>query len=137
MKHAFPVLLILTVLLVGIGEWKLIHEASASLEREMTTEVEFTSEVIHMGEISIDSLPHAVFEIKNSGEIPLIIKAVEPSCSCTSVEWNKRPIAPGQKENINIRFEPFSPGKFSKTISVYCNTAKEVHILKFDGYTKE
>lgn len=137
MKKLFPVFLILIVITIGGAEWMLIREAANSLEKEATTEIKFVQEIIHLGEVKLDSCKNAIFELKNTGEIPLIIKAAEPSCGCVSVEWNRRPIAPDQTSNISIRFEPFSIGKFSKSVSVYCNTRQEVHILKFDGYVKE
>lgn len=136
MKKLFPVILISIVITIGGAEWMLIREASDSLEKEATTEVKFAQEIIHLGEVKLDSCMNANFEIKNTGRIPLIIKAAEPSCGCTLVEWNRRPIDPDQTSKINIRFEPFFVGKFSKSISVYCNTKQEVHILKFDGYVK-
>lgn len=93
--------------------------------------------IIHLGEVNIDSCRYAEFEVKNTGDVPLIIKAAEPSCGCTIVKWDRHPIAPEQTSKINIRFEPFSIGKFSKSVLIYCNTKQEVHTLKFDGYVKE
>lgn len=137
MRKLLPIILILTVIIIGGAEWLLIHEAYGSLEEEVLTEVRFAKEVIQLGEVSIDSCKHAEFEIKNTGCVPLIIKAAEPSCGCTSVKWDRSPIAPDQTSKISFRFEPFSVGKFSKSVSIYCNTKQEVYTLKFNGYVKE
>ncbi|MCM1029819.1 MAG: DUF1573 domain-containing protein [Oscillibacter sp.] len=137
MKKLLPAILILAVIIISGVEWMLIHKVYGSLEKEALTEVRFTDKIIHLGEVSLDSCKHAEFEIKNTGRVPLLIKAVEPSCGCTSVKWNRHPIEPEQTGKISIRFEPFSIGKFSKSVLLYCNTKQEVHTLKFDGYVKE
>src|SRR5688572_19740233 len=36
------------------------------------------------------------YEIKNTGDAPLILFEAEVSCSCTSVEFSKEPLAPGK-----------------------------------------
>ncbi len=137
MKKLLPVFLIFTVIIISGAEWMLIHEAYSSLENENLTEVRFTEKIIHLGEVNIDSCRYAEFEVKNTGDVPLIIKAAEPSCGCTIAKWDRHPIAPEQTSKINIRFEPFSIGKFSKSVLIYCNTKQEVYTLKFDGYVKE
>ncbi len=43
--------------------------------------------------------------IRNAGEEPLVIKNVNTSCGCTSVEYEKRPIAPGREGNFSLRFD--------------------------------
>lgn len=137
MKKLLSLFLVVTVIIIiGVG-WILIHEAYGSIEKEALTEVRIAEEIIHMGEVNIDSCKQAEFEIKNTGRVPLLIKAAEASCGCTSVQWNRRPIEPEQTSKIRIWFEPFSVGKFSKSVSIYCNTRQEVHTLKFDGYVKE
>ena len=43
--------------------------------------------------------------LRNTGEEPLVIKNVNTSCGCTSVEYEKQPIAPGQEGNLSLRFD--------------------------------
>ena len=45
------------------------------------------------------------FEFINSGNQPAIITEAKVECSCTSVEFPKQPIAPGQSEKIIVRFD--------------------------------
>lgn len=137
MKRLLPLLLFTTVIILIGAEWMFIHRTDGAPKKEALTEVRIAEEVIHMGEVKMDSCRQAEFEIKNTGRAPLIIKAAEASCGCTSVKWDRRPIGPEQTGKISVRFEPYSAGKFNKSVVLYCNTREEVHILKFDGYVKE
>ena len=69
-----------------------------------------------------DGKVSTTFVVKNTGEAPLVITRVIASCGCTTPEWTKEPIAPGQTGDIKITYDPKGrPGPFSKTISVYSN----------------
>ena len=137
MKRLLPRFLIITVITLIGAAWMLSRQANGTPEKEALTEVRIAEEIIHMGEVKIDSCKQAEFEVKNTGRVPLIIKAAEASCGCTSVKWERRPIEPEQTGKISIRFEPYSTGKFNKSVVLYCNTGQEVHTLRFDGYVKE
>ncbi len=43
--------------------------------------------------------------LRNAGEEPLVIKRVDTSCGCTSVEYEKQPIVPGGEGNFSLRFD--------------------------------
>lgn len=77
------------------------------------------------------------FEIKNTGDQPLVITRVIASCGCTTPEWTKEPIAPGKSGTIAITFDPaHRPGTFSKTVSVYSNGKTGSFILTIRGDVK-
>ena len=44
-----------------------------------------------------DGLASHTFEIKNTGDGPLVITRVTASCGCTQPEWTKEPVAPGKR----------------------------------------
>ncbi|MGD9977198.1 MAG: DUF1573 domain-containing protein [Bacteroidales bacterium] len=74
------------------------------------------------------------FEFTNAGSSPLIIQRVSSSCGCTTPEWSKEPIAPGKGGKIKVGYNPKGrPGPFSKTISVYSNSAQNVVVLQISG----
>lgn len=59
------------------------------------------------------------FAFKNSGDAPLVIVSAVASCGCTSPEYPRQPIAPGEKGVIKVTYNPAGrPGEFSKTITV-------------------
>jgi hypothetical protein len=66
------------------------------------------------------------FSIKNTGNIPLIIKDIQPECGCTRSEWTTQPIAPGTVGNIRAIFNPAGrPGVFRKAITLVTNSEIE------------
>lgn len=74
------------------------------------------------------------FEFSNTGNEPLVITNVRPSCGCTSSDYTKEPIAPGGKGYVSATFNPLRrPGKFSKTITVTSNATPPTTVLRFTG----
>ncbi len=62
------------------------------------------------------------FEFTNSGNQPLIIVDVKPSCSCTNVDWDKHPILPGQKGKITLGVKTSElTGVFNKGVYIQSN----------------
>ncbi|MDR2775009.1 MAG: DUF1573 domain-containing protein [Tannerella sp.] len=71
----------------------------------------------------IDGPVTYTFKIKNEGEKALVVTKVVASCGCTSPDWTKEPIAPGQTGEIKVTYDPTNRqgGPFTKTVSVYSN----------------
>ncbi|MDR1601766.1 MAG: DUF1573 domain-containing protein [Tannerella sp.] len=109
------VLFILTVILFTAGI------VSAQQKEAAITVVDSTS--YDFGNINeADGPASYTFTVMNSGELPLVISRVVPSCGCTTPDWTKEPIAPGKTGDIKVTFNPQGrPGKFVKTINVYSN----------------
>ena len=61
------------------------------------------------------------FEFSNPGKTPLVINDVKTSCGCTIPEWPKKPVKPGNKGEIKVKYDATFPGAFNKTITVYFN----------------
>lgn len=83
-----------------------------------------------------DGMAYHSFEFKNNGQAPLIIKKVEASCGCTTPEWPKSPIGPGQTGVIKVGYNPAGrPNKFSKSITVHSNaTTNPTTVLQITGF---
>ncbi len=43
--------------------------------------------------------------LRNTGTEPLVIKDISTSCGCTQVEYDKKPIAPGDEGSFSFRFD--------------------------------
>ncbi len=43
--------------------------------------------------------------LRNTGSEPLVIKKITTSCGCTSVEYEKQPVAPGAEGSFSFRFD--------------------------------
>jgi hypothetical protein len=64
----------------------------------------------------------SVFVYTNIGKKPLVVTQVKPSCGCTTSDYTKDSIAPGQSGYIRILFNPQGYSSvFSKSIKVTSN----------------
>ena len=79
------------------------------------------------------AVTHA-FVFTNAGNEPLILADVQASCGCTTPEWSREPVAPGEKGVVTAEYNPRNrPGAFSKTISVASNDPQGTHALYIKG----
>ena len=62
------------------------------------------------------------FSYTNTGTAPLAIVTVSASCGCTKPEFDAKPLAPGKKAKIKVRFTPEGTrGEFSRKVTVRTN----------------
>jgi hypothetical protein len=74
------------------------------------------------------------FAFANTGEGPLVISNISASCGCTTPEWPKEPIAPGEESNITVRFNTTGkPGQQNKTVTITANTEPSTIELHLKG----
>jgi hypothetical protein len=108
--------------------------ASDSIATKALTSIAFADTVHEFGTIKEGEKVSYIFKYKNTGDNPLILEDVRPSCGCTLPEWTKDPIAPGAEGIIKVVYNSEGrPGEFHKTITVIANTAAEVVLLKIQG----
>ena len=85
------------------------------------------------GKIEEGQKLEVAFRFKNTGDKPLVIERVQPSCGCTVAEQSTEPIAPGGEGQIKASFN--SQGRTGinhKTLYVYANTkGTRSHSLQF------
>ncbi|MBX2922885.1 MAG: DUF1573 domain-containing protein [Chitinophagaceae bacterium] len=97
------------------------------------TRIQWIDSALNKGSINEGEKLEIVYRFKNTGEKPLIIKDVKPSCGCTVAERPEQPIAPGQEGAIKAAFDSHNkPGPNHKTITVTANTQQETYHLSFD-----
>lgn len=80
--------------------------------------------VKNVGKIARGEVIHVSFDIKNTGEYPLVFSDVSGSCSCTATDWPKDPIAPGDVATIkaDVKTENFSEGAVTRSVTILANT---------------
>lgn len=78
-----------------------------------------------------------VFEFTNEGATPLVVSKVRASCGCTTPNWTKTPIEPGQKGNITVTYNPMGRqgGPWQKSITVTSNATTPTTRLIIKGNT--
>jgi hypothetical protein len=99
--------------------------AGASVQKDTAnfTTIQWIDSVKDFGKIEEGQKLEVSFRFKNTGDKPLIIERVQPSCGCTVAEQSKDPIAPGAEGQIKASFN--SEGRAGinhKTLFVYANT---------------
>ncbi|NCX95047.1 MAG: DUF1573 domain-containing protein, partial [Chitinophagia bacterium] len=79
-------------------------------------------ETYDFGTIEIGPEAPHTFEFTNVGNQPLFVTGVTPSCGCTHVDWDKQPIAPGQKGHISLNLiTTEQKGFFKKEVYIQTN----------------
>ena len=70
------------------------------------------------------------FMFTNNGKNPLRILSVKPSCGCTTPDWTKDEIKPGNQGYIIAEYNPKGrPGVFRKSLSIVTNDNQRVLIF--------
>ena len=61
------------------------------------------------------------FIFYNTGDEPLLITHVKSGCSCTVPSYSKDTIFPGERGEINAKYNTKKPGKFNRPLTVFSN----------------
>ena len=89
--------------------------------QESGPSISFSSLIIDYGEIDKGSDGIRTFEFTNTGTQPLVIAKVYSSCGCTIPKKPDAPIAPGEKGEIQVKYDTNRVGPIRKTITVNSN----------------
>ena len=126
MKKALLSLVVLFVASVAMN--------TAVAQIETGAKIEFTKDTHDYGTVKYSADGTCTFEVKNTGNEPLIISTAKGSCGCTVPEWPKEPIAPGAKGTITVKDDTKRPGAINKTVTVTSNAVNEpTKVLRIKG----
>ena len=74
------------------------------------------------------------YDIRNAGNAPLIITDVEIACSCTTVDFPKQPLLPGQNARVIVSFNTQTVyGRQDRVVYLNSNDPKGPHKLRYKG----
>lgn len=100
---------------------------------KINTSIEWMDSVKNYGNINEGQKLAVSFKFKNSGNKPLVIESVKPSCGCTVADYPKEPIAPGGEGEITGEFDSKGrEGLQHKELTVTANTDKVQHSIYFE-----
>jgi hypothetical protein len=78
-----------------------------------------------------DKVSHT-YKVVNTGEVPLIIQDVKPTCGCTAPDWTRTPIPPGGEGFVKAEFDSQGkPNMQNKFVTVMANTWPKTTKLSF------
>lgn len=94
---------------------------TVAVGNKTTIEIE---EVFNAGEVLKGEKIHAVFNMKNTGDYPLVVADIKGSCTCTVVDKPEEPIMPGDTYIIkaDVDTDKTGSGAIVKNVSVVANT---------------
>ena len=86
------------------------------------------------GTIQQGDNPEFTFTFTNTGTEPMIISNAKGSCGCTVPQWPKEPIAPGESNEIYVKFNSKNKkGSQNKTVTITANTTPPTTKLRVTG----
>lgn len=121
---------LLTALLLVVGLAMTFAQAKIAFEKVN----------INLGTFSeTDPVQKCVFNFTNTGDKPLVINQAFAACGCTTPDYTKTPIKPGEKGVVTVKYNGKGkfPGHFKKTITIRTNGVPEMTRLYIEGVMTE
>ncbi len=100
------------------------------------TTIQWLDTAVNFGPRKMGEVVNINFRCKNTGDKPLYLIYVRPSCGCTVADYTKEPIAPGQEGKVDAQFDTKKshPGDVHKLIFVTANNSNHAPgTLAFSG----
>jgi P pilus assembly chaperone PapD len=106
---------------------------AASLGASAQPQLTVTRELQNVGDVMFQQPKSISFEIKNSGNEALVLKAVNMPCGCLQASWPQEAIHPGKTAKIELLFDAALLGTFQKEVEIYSNASDEPTYLTVLG----
>ena len=97
------------------------------------TKVDIGKTSVSLGHFDWKKEQKTTFVLTNAGNKPLVVEHVNTSCGCTSVDYSKELVQPGNETVLNVTYKAEHPEYFDKTITVYCNVETSPIVLRITG----
>ncbi|HAD21597.1 MAG TPA: hypothetical protein DCF87_05735 [Opitutae bacterium] len=121
----FVLLLLLTSILSSCGSkttFEIVEDEFGGAQKEL-------------GSHNVGDSLSILYTVNNTGENNLLIKRVEPGCSCTVGTFTEDPIEPGQSGEIMLNYNVvLDNDSFQKPAEVFANVEGGMFEISFRGY---
>jgi len=115
--------IVFTLLLAACGQKPQEKANNKTQSGEAPPAIEFEQVYYDFGSLRQGERVSYIFEFKNTGGSPLLIKDAFASCGCTVPQYDKEPIAPGDKGSVEVIFDSSGRrGNQYKTVIIRTNT---------------
>jgi len=137
MKYAFLFILIASLAATSCNNTDKKPKDVSAIMRDTAqfTNIKWKDTAFDFGARKMGDIVNLTFVCTNTGNKPLYLYEVHPSCGCTLVDYSKAPIAPGQTGKIDAQFDTKKShsAQVHKTIFVHTNTDDPARYLSFSG----
>ena len=101
---------------------KQITGKESQTKNMLKTTAEAIQTEIDFGTFDKSEIKEATFEIKNTGDNPLVIVDVSTTCGCTAATYDKRPAKSGETLRVGIKMTPKDTGFFDEVVTIKYNS---------------
>ena len=127
--------MLLTACNQGTGSAKATDSAATAAAAPV---MKFDNDSHDFGKIQQGDKVNYKFNFTNTGKTPLIISSAVASCGCTTPDWPKGPIKPGEGGLINVTFNSMGKkGLQDKMITITANTNPPQNVVHLIGEVLE
>ena len=127
--------MLLTACNQGQGSAKATDSAATAAAAPV---MKFDNDSHDFGKIQEGDKVNYKFNFTNTGKTPLIISSAVASCGCTTPDWPKGPIKPGEGGLINVTFNSMGKkGLQDKMITITANTNPPKNVVHLIGEVLE
>ncbi|MDN3204882.1 DUF1573 domain-containing protein [Algoriphagus sediminis] len=109
-------------------------QASQPADPSSLGQFEFSEMEYNFGTIQEGEVIEHIFNFTNNGQAPLVISNITASCGCTSPDWTKTPVNPGEDGFVKVVFNSRAKsGSQAPTVTIQANTNPTVTRLRMRG----
>jgi len=110
----------------------------AQMEKDTAhyTTIQWLDSMKNFGTAKYGDKVNIEYTFKNTGDKPLYLLDVRPTCGCTIADYTKSAVMPGGKGYVKATYDSHHgvPGNVRKSIVVTSNTKNDTHfVLAFTG----
>lgn len=102
---------------------------AAWAEEPKGAEIEFSTKVIDLGVLSREDDKQIVrLSFTNVGDVPLVVTEVRTTCSCTTIQHDRKKVMPSERGVLNITMDPSKApvGSFYRVLQVFSTATNGV-----------
>jgi hypothetical protein len=92
-------------------------------------EIEFPTKIVDLGTLSRDDDKQIVrLSFTNTGDVPLVVTEVRTTCSCTTIQHDRKKVMPEERGVLTITMDPSKApvGSFYRVLQVYSTATNGV-----------
>ena len=92
-------------------------------------EIEFQTKVVDLGVLSREDDKQIVrLSFTNVGDVPLVVTEVRTTCSCTTIQHDRKKVLPSERGALTITMDPSKApvGSFYRVLQVYSTATNGV-----------